>query len=81
MLIWTRCCVFAEGELNPYSIMQQKYTLVWGPQLLQGVFLNCPPNASYGLGMQHGICKIWLYPWIKAVKIAKVRRGRINNVL
>lgn len=49
MLVWPRCCGFAEAGLNACSIMQQKDILIWGPKLLQRSFLKLPSK-----------CKLWL---------------------
>lgn len=42
--------MFAEGEVNPCSIMQQKHTLVWGPKLLRRSFFELPPKCRLWLG-------------------------------
>lgn len=58
ILVWIRCCVFTEGKANPCGVMCKRHTLWFGDlNDFKGVsLLNCHPNATFGLGVQHGSC-------------------------
>lgn len=58
ILVWIRCCVFTEGKANPCGVTCRRCTLWFGDlNYFKGVsFLNCHPNATFGLGVQHGSC-------------------------
>lgn len=45
--VWTRCCVFTEGKVNPCWITCKRCTLIWGPKLLQR---SEPPKWALWLG-------------------------------